>query len=167
MKKYELQIISGILSGILTFLITFLITFYWQIQGFTPFRALLLSILSSFLYMIILIPTNIISVRKFLKNEIITNGKAFRRYPLLIIFVSSLLAFLIFDTVFFLFDDSLSRDYLQFLNSVEPNPDLESTEEILPMGLMNVFQMLIFGLISILISLVFIKKKPVAINEKH
>ena len=160
MKKYEPVFISGILAGVLTFLTTFLITFYWQKDGLSEIETLLLVVLGSFLYLIILIPFTIISGRQFISSKHLNKEKTKRRYVLYIMLITSLLVYVLLDTLFFLFDDSLSQAYIEYLNQLDTDQKTaEPIEDILPIGLLNIFQMTVSGMIAMFISLLCIQKK--------
>ena len=160
MKKYEPVFISGILAGVLTFLTTFLITFYWQKDGLSEIETLLLVVLGSFLYLIILIPFTITSGRQFIGSQHLNKEKTKRRYVLYIMLITSLLVYLLLDTLFFLFDDSLSHAYIAYLNQLDTDQKTaEPIGDVLPIGLLNIFQMTVSGMTAMLISLLYIQKK--------
>ena len=74
--------------------------------------------------------------------------------------ITSLLVYLLLDTLFFLFDDSLSQAYVEYLNQLDTNhKTVEPIEDILPIGVLNVVQMTVSGIIAMLISLLCIQNK--------
>ncbi|MBT8243897.1 hypothetical protein [Winogradskyella sp.] len=156
-NNLKVQIESGILTGTITFFVYFLITFYWQLNGLTDFNLIMLSILSGLILLIVSPIYLFFNLRKFYNRQDQEN-KPKRRYFIGFIFIITIITIIILDVLIFIFDNSLSIEYLDYLNSLDPK---NSIEYVLPMTLLNIIPIIVFGLISYFISILIVSK-----NEK-
>lgn len=161
-KKEILTIELGVLIGLITFTLTLLTTFFWQGNGFTMGETLMLPLIGGFYLFVTTIIVNIIGinrVRKLTQKNNILNIK--KLYQVIIVLLISILAYTLLDSIYFIFDNSLSIDYANsleaLLKSTGENTDDMKDFEKLPFSVQNIFSSLFSAILSGLISLPFIK----------
>ena len=145
----------GALIGILAFILTFMLTFYWQIKGFTMTTIIFLPFVAGLVLMII---TPLIN--RFITNKILNNIESEgykRRYIAIWIILCSFITYLLLDSIVFIFDSSLPKDYLIFLNSLSSDNNAK-VKTAFPFGLMNSFITIVFCMISYIITVLTLKK---------
>lgn len=157
-KKWNPTVEIGLFSGSATFFSTLLLVMYWHRDGFDELELILMSIIAgvflfffTLLFNYVLLKPSLIKKRE--KNEPIPK----RRYLLLIILIVSLISYLVMDYFLFLVNKSISVDYLSFLNSLDENTD-NHLKDVYPFAFLNSIVTLIFGFLSALFSLSFMKK---------
>jgi hypothetical protein len=159
-KYYELIKKSAIL-GFVLFFCNYLILSLWQDEnGFTLIELSFIPIITGFLYFFLVIIFNAYFTNKFVKNNL---DFKFKKWILLVIILSvSFISFVIFDSLMFLFDNSISHDYAEGLKNIleRDNQDTSSIKDFyyLPNSIQNGIVTLLLGVISSLFSLLFVKK---------
>ncbi|MDC0380315.1 hypothetical protein OAM52_01420 [Flavobacteriaceae bacterium] len=156
-RNIKVQLDSGIVLGVITFFLYFLITFYWQLNGLSDFNLIMVSILSGLILLIVSPIFLFFNLRKFY-YKLEKENKPKRRYFVGLIFIIAIASIIVLDVLVFLFDNTLSTEYLNYLNSLDPH---NAIENLLPMSLLNIILLFIFGLISYALSILIIRK-----NEK-
>lgn len=161
LNKWMPVIESGIIVGAITFLLTFITILYWQGNGLNDVELTLMSVLAGFILLLSQIIVNITVNRK----RGFKTGESFKkRYIVLIVFSVSFVTYITLDSLYFLYDDSLSLDYISFLNdSITSAAD--KVIDVYPFGLFNSFVTVIIGFIGTGISAFLIKKNKDVILE--
>ena len=161
-KKNLATIELGILIGLFTFLLTLLTTTIWQNNGISMGELIMLPLIGGFYLFLTTIVINIIGINKIRRLEIKNNVLPIKKiYQVLIIIVVSILIYTILDSIYFLFDSSLSKDYASSLDALLKSTG-ETTEEVkdfenIPFSIQNIFSSITSAIITGLISLPFIK----------
>jgi len=153
LTRYTLEI--GGLIGIITTLLSFCTTFYWQYKGFTPSTTILLTIVAGFYLFIIILLMHFFKTKRILKKEGIPKYK--RRYLVLFILLVALVTYLIFDSLIFLIDPSISQHYMDLLNNLTTD-EKDTITQAWPLGFINSFITIFFGMIASFISIFFLRK---------
>ena len=154
-RKIITQIENGLIVGLLTYFAYFLTTFYWQLNEISEFELIMLSVISG-LFLLLISPIYLFfSLKKFYRN-LEENLKPKKRYFIALIMITSIITFILLDCLVFLIDNSLSKEYLDYLNSLEPNSEIDT---ILPMSILNIVPFIMFGLLSYITSVLIVKKK--------
>ena len=159
----EYILTNSLVIGFLVFIISYTTIFLWHINGFDTMELSLMSIISGIYFFIIVIVSNIFYLNKGIKNCNLNSIKYMKRiYQVLLTLIISYLTYLILDYVFFLIDDSMSRDFaIGLKNFAESNnKNLDGIDEFvnLSFGIQNSIVTFVFGLLGSLISLIFITK---------
>lgn len=162
--KKEIPLIElGILIGVISFILTYLTTTIWQTKGISMGEAIMLPLVGGFYLFLSITIGNIIGINKVRKLNKKNGGQQVKKiYEILIVIFISILIYTSFDSICFLFDDSLSKDYANSLEELLKSSG-ESTDDIkdfdkLPFSIQNIFSTIFSAIISGLISLPFIKK---------
>lgn len=164
-KKTEELILVSFVTGLTVFILSIATVILWKRDGFDLLETSLMSMLSGIYFLVITIIANIISLNKYIRSSIKNNMAPIKRFfQVLIVLGVSFLIFLIFDTVFFLIDNSISKDYANALvelaeksgSSLDTNT-LENFAK-LPFALQNGIVTFILAFIGSMISLLFVKK---------
>lgn len=161
-KKTIPLIELGLLNGVITFLLTLLTTTFWQNEGISMGETIMLPLIGGFYLFFAILLVNIIGINKVRRLNIKNNEQSLKKfYQALIVILSSILFYTLLDSIYFIFDNSLSIDYANSLESLLSSTG-ESTEDIkdfekLPFSVQNIFSSIIVAVIAGLISLPFIK----------
>ena len=148
---------TGILIGVLTTLFCYIICSLWQGNGLSEIELILMSVLPGALIFITIIIVNYLILNPWLlKNYEKENKFLKRRYIILGIFVFSILFHVISDSIIYLVDDSISRDYVEFINSLGSS-DVKAID-VYPFSMINFIVTIILGLIGSVISIPFIRR---------
>lgn len=145
---------NGLMVGFLTYTLSFIITFYWQLDGFNEFNLIFLSIITGLILLIISPIFLYFNIKKFYLN-FESDKKPKRRYLIALVMIIAIITIVLIDSIVFFIDDSVSIEYLDYLNSLDPNNIQES---VLPMSIYNLATIIIFGFLSYAISVLIIKK---------
>jgi len=152
----------GMLVGVITFLLTLLTTTLWQFDGISMIELIMLPLVGGFYLFLSIIVVNIVGINKVRKLNIKSNMQPIKKfYQVLIVISISILFYTLLDSIYFIFDNSLSTDYASSLESVlsatgESTADFKDFEK-LPFSIQNIFSSISVAIISGLISLPFIK----------
>lgn len=161
-KKSIPTIELGVLIGILTFLLTVLTTTFWQNNGISLGELVMLPLIGGFYLFITTMFINVIGLNKIRRLDVKNNAIPIKKiYQVLIIIGVSVFVYTSLDSIYFLFDSSLSEEYASsletFLNSSEESTDDIKDFEKIPFSMQNVFSSITSAIITGLISLPFIK----------
>ena len=69
--------------------------------------------------------------------------------------IVAITSIVLIDSIVFFIDNSVSIEYLDYLNSLDPK---NKQDTILPMSIYNIVTIFIFGILSYVISVLIIKK---------
>jgi hypothetical protein len=162
----------SILIGLITFFLTLLTTTIWQNNGISMGEILMLPFVGGFFLFLSILIINIIGINKVRKLVIINKEQPINKFSQVLIVISmSIFIYTILDLVYFLFDNSLSKDYTSSLvyllqSSGEESVDMKNFEK-LPFSIQNLFSNLFSAIFAGLISLLFIKKDGEIFNSKN
>ncbi len=170
--KKEMPLIElGVLIGLFTFLLTLLTTTVWQNDGISMGELIMLPIIGGFYLFLSMIIVNIIGINK-VRKIIVKNGEQpiKKLYQVLIVLFISIITYTLLDSIYFLLDNSLSKDYASSLEALmvstgEKTDDFEDFEK-LPFSVQNVFSILFSSILAGIISLLFIKNNGEIFNTK-
>lgn len=171
--KREMPLIEiGFLIGVVTFLFTLLTTTLWQNDGISMGETIMLPLIGGFYLFLSIIIVNIIGINK-VRKIIVKNGEQpiKKLYQVLIVLFFSIFAYTLFDSIYFLFDNSLSKDYASSLEALlqssgEKTDDIKDFEK-LPFSVQNIFSSIFSAIVAGLISLPFIKTDGEIFKSKN
>lgn len=146
---------NGLIVGFITFFLSFITIFYWQYNGFEEFELILLSLITSFYLFIVNTIYSYFIFNRFYKN-IESPKKPKRRYLIAMVIFASIILIILLDSLVFFIDDSVSIEYLNYLNSLDESNAEEET--LLPMNILNIVQIFIFGFLSYVLLALMVKK---------
>jgi|GEM_PF-1957161 len=163
---------NGALTGLVTFVMSCLTILYWKRDGFDFLEISFMSIIAGIYLFIIIIPMNIIflnrGIRYGLKNDLPILKRV---YQVLLSLIIGMAVFLLLDSIYFLVDNSISKDFAQSLKEMsEANGrQLAGIEEFasLPFGVQNGILTFVLGLLGSFISLAFIKRDGQLIKNQY
>ncbi|MEM0542914.1 DUF4199 family protein [Flavobacterium sp. j3] len=171
-KKIIPLVELGMLIGVITFLLTLLTTTLLQNNGISMGEVIMLPLIGGFYLFLTIIIVNIIGINKVRKLDIKKTEQPLKKlYQVLIVILISILIYTILDSIYFLFDNSLSKDYASSLedllqSSGEKTDDIKDFE-MLPFSVQNIFSSIFSAIIAGLISLPFIKKDGEIFKSKN
>lgn len=161
-KKIMPLIELGIIIGSFTFILTVLTTTFWQSEGISVGETIMLPFVGGFYLFLVTLIVNIIGVNKIRRLNNKNKELPFKKFfQVLIILLFSVLIYSLIDSIYFLFDDSLSKDYASSLEGLikstgDKTDDFKDFEK-LPFSIQNVFSIIFSSILAGLLSLPFIK----------
>lgn len=171
--KKQLPLIElGMLIGVITFTLTLLTTTLWQNDGISMGEGIMLPFIGGLYLFLSIIIINIVGINKVRKVAIKNNEQPIKKlYQVLIIVVITVFTYTLFDSIYFLFDNSLSRDYAKSLEALlqstgEKTDDIKDFDK-LPFSVQNIFSSIFSAILTGLISLPFIKKDGEIFKSKN
>jgi hypothetical protein len=170
-KKIMPIIELGIIVGAITFILTIITTTFWQSEGISVGETIMLPLVGGFYLFFTILTVNIIGINKIRRVSIKKNELTFKKlYQVLIILMFSVLIYTLLDFIYFLLDDSLSKDYANSLEALmkstgEKTDDFKDFEK-LPFSIQNIFSSLFSSIVAGIISLAFIKNNGEIFNNK-
>ena len=170
-KKYIFPIQLGVVAGLLVFLLVFINTLTWQTDGFSMIEGSLLSLIGAFYIFITLLVVEIWGINKYIRECIAEQNQFLKKwYSVGITLIVCFLTFVLLDSLLFLIDDSVSKDYAATLQKFikESGGNTAGIKQIasLPFALQNGIATFISGFLASLLSLIFIKKDGQLIKNK-
>ncbi|WP_396147807.1 hypothetical protein [Flavobacterium sp.] len=171
-KKEKALIEIGFLIGVVTFLFTLLTTTLWQNDGISMGETIMLPLIGGFYLFLSIIIVNIVGINKVRKLAIKNNEQPIKKiYQVLIVLFISIFAYTLFDSIYFLFDNSLSKDYASSLEALlqssgEKTDDIKDFEK-LPFSVQNIFSSIFSAIVAGLITLPFIKADGEIFKSKN
>lgn len=163
LKSMDTIIQLSAFIGIITFTLSYATASYWQKDGFSLVEVSLLTILTGFYFFITIIVGNAVGLNKYIRSIINEGCKAVkRRYLVLLVLLFSFMFYLLFDTIIFFVDKSISIDYANALMELATanNDSLQGIDDFakIPFAIQNGIATFIFALIGALASILFLKK---------
>jgi hypothetical protein len=162
----------AVIIGIITFFLTLLTTTLWQNNGISMVEILMLPLVGGFYLFLTTLIVNIICINK-VRELVVKNKEQHTKkfFQVLIVISISILIYTMLDSIYFLFDNSLSIDYTRslvslFQSSNEKYNDMINFEK-LPFSIQNLFSNLFSVILAGLISLLFIKKDGEIFKSKN
>jgi hypothetical protein len=163
-SQNETIIQNGFLIGFFSFFMTFITAFIMQLSEMSLVKIAFLPFVFGFYYFFIFVIYSVIRLNKY-NNKIFqaTGVKERKIKQILIIFIVSFLTYYLLDTIVFLFDNNLSKEFADGLLKITENPTSNEVEEIntlskLPFSFQNFILNFISAFFSILFTYIFIKK---------
>ena len=163
-SQNETIIQNGFLIGFFSFFMTFITPFIMQLSEMSLVKIAFLPFVFGFYYFFIFVIYSVIRLNKY-NNKIFqaTGVKERKIKQILIIFIVSFLTYYLLDTIVFLFDNNLSKEFADGLLKITENPTSNEVEEIntlskLPFSFQNFILNFISAFFSILFTYIFIKK---------
>ena len=167
-SQNEIIIKNGFLIGFFSFFMTFMTTFNMQLSEMNLVKLAFLPFIFGFFYFIIFSSFSIIILNKYNNKIFQVNGFKERKIKqILIIFVVSFFTYYLLDSIVFLFDNNLSKEFADGLLKITENPTFNEIEEIkalskLPFSFQNFILNIISAFFSILFTYIFVKKENMA-----
>lgn len=163
LKSLENVIVGGVSAGLITFIFTYVLVFYWHYDGFNLIEISTCSIIGGLVFMLSIFINNIYFINKYFRVVLAKELIIINRFYLVLISLSiGLVSFLFIDYVFFMIDDSIPSDYAYGLIDIakKNNSDVSNMADFAKMsfGIQNSIITFLFGLLSSIFSLLFIKK---------
>jgi hypothetical protein len=150
----------SIAVGLSVFFIIFLITFLLQMNGLSLLEVFILPFISGIILFFGLFIANFIVIKR-IKADINFSLTENKFIHVLLIFFFTLIIYILLDSILYLIDDSLSKEYASAIYKFSDPGDIETQEglENLPFSIQNLIVTIFFGLFSMICTLPFINTK--------
>lgn len=150
----------SLVVGLIIFFIIFLITFLLQMNGLSLLEVFILPFISGIILFFGLFFANFIVIKRMKKNKNFNLTKN-KFIHVLLIFFFTLIMYILLDSILYLIDDSLSKEYASAINKFSDPGDIEAQEGLknLPFSIQNLIVTIFFGLFSVICTLPFINTK--------
>lgn len=173
-RRIEHLLGISLIVGSIVFILSLITILRWQDEGFDLLEVSFMSIISGVYFMIVIIVVNIIGLNMYIRDTIKSGHQPILRIlQILLIFVLSFVIYLLLDSVFFIFDSSISKEYAESLIELSQKNGGKLEESSLsdfanlPFSLQNGIITSVFALIGSFISLPFIKRDGILIKASE
>jgi hypothetical protein len=151
---------NGICLGLLVFIFTSVTCYYLIDDGINLIDLTLITIIPGLYYLFLTIVVNTIVLNKYIRESIASGEKPLKKVlQIILVFVVSYAAYIFFDSIHFMIDDSIPVRFAKALSHISNL----SEEQMLAYGkhpffIQTIFVTIFMGILGSFISLLFIKK---------